>query len=189
MNENVHFRFVYLPLLLAVFFLTGCALDYDTHGSGEGYSYAFSTEKKIAFLVSTSIEEDVNRIEIPEKVDDMTVVGVGGYYGRGVPTPFRVDYPMGDAEEHVELVKMSYEEIEKDEDITIIYRDVELHIPKTVEDIVMETSYPVYRYENKNLAYVIRYNVTCDEDNPKLYSKEGKVYKKREDKLIKLLYY
>ena len=82
---------VLLLYLLPVFLLCGCSLDFSEQAEEGSFSYAYG--KKAAFITEYRWDgtEEGKTVVIPERINGLKVVSVGGFFGRGLPMPFYVD--------------------------------------------------------------------------------------------------
>lgn len=79
---------------IIIFSLCSCSFEYD-YSKGktvDGVYYVFSSARKICFASDYAWDEkgkDIT-INIPDEVDGYKVVALGGFTGRGLPTPFGI---------------------------------------------------------------------------------------------------
>ena len=85
----------FIALLLAlccIFVLCSCSLSYEyaNRKTVDGVCYFFNKLNKTCFAASFTWDGDLNNTEITirDEVDGYKVTELGGYIGRGLPTPF-----------------------------------------------------------------------------------------------------
>ncbi len=136
--------------LLSVFILWGCSTDYSEWGQEGNFTFAYGD--KTAFVTEyrwDGTAEGTN-IVLPESYEGRKVVAIGGYFGRGLPTPFTVDISayFGD---DVELAELD-EGVAPDKTIQLAFH---LILPKDFEPeeyLIQPTEYLV-----KEDGMIVRY--------------------------------
>ena len=80
--------FISVLCITLVFLLCACSLNFSEQADDGCFSYAYG--KKSAFVTEyrwNGTEEGMT-VVIPESYNDLPVVSVGGFFGRGLPMPF-----------------------------------------------------------------------------------------------------
>ncbi len=185
-----------LSLLLA---LTGClaeeiSLFYDETAEKDGFTIAINETANCCFVGGFNCKEynDNEEIVIPDEYEGKPITQIGGYYGRGVPTPFYIS------------VWDIYVNVPEDSEYHTLYssdiRNFDINADYTVQDIVFTLSlgkniksiknvymvhyYPHINEDNSITFYHPVVKINCSEDNKYFYSKDGKLYDKNTNALI-----
>lgn len=89
MKKNI---FLYtILMILAMLFLVGCSLEYSSKEKDDDFQYAVAKKKAFVANYLWDGKEESMTVKIPKKYGEKDIVGIGGYYGRGLPMPFEVD--------------------------------------------------------------------------------------------------
>lgn len=77
--------------MLMILALCACSLEYSAMAEEGPFSYAYG--KKSAFIYEYRWDgtEEGRTVEIPGKIGELKVEGIGGFFGRGLQMPFDVD--------------------------------------------------------------------------------------------------
>ena len=186
-------------LISLIFCLSGCFLDgisffYMENAHEDGFFIAVNKTSICCFVGGYNCTEYTENMEItiPDKYDGIPVKRIGGYYGRGLPTPFSIslaDLYMN-ATENSEYDKVFNGDISKFE-ISEEYniKDVvfNLNIGKyieVVEYVDMDNYYPHINEDSSITFYHPVVNINCSNENKHFYSKDGKLYKRETNELI-----
>lgn len=179
--------------VIFLFMLCSCAYSKEVE-SGDfsiGYgSYMLSNKFNIDGAGVCGYTWDGNEantdIVIPDSYDGQKIKQLGGYFYRGVPSPFCIDsYSAISDADSVSTIpyESAVEGYTKGEDI--IYRDFTLHIGKNIDKIYSNCDVVyVAAVDNKVYSYCARVYIVCDEDNETFYSKDGKLYYQKSDELV-----
>ena len=158
-------RLVPLFVLILCLVLAGCSMDYSTSRFVEqdGRIYYTSSRSKVCFASGAfSWDGDPNHMEfvIPDTVGGYRVTALGGYLGRGLPDPFRLDMPTDPV----------------DVPDGCVVRDLvfTLRLGRYVEKINSVSGGEVYLLNGEYVRPV--FFVICDESNPHLHSVDGVLY-------------
>ena len=134
------------------------------------------------------------QIVLPDTYGSEPITHLGGYYGRGLPQPFVID-----ADSYLHLVNdtrqpgndgsplaISWETIEEYADRWSLFvcTDFDLHIGKNVNSVYADAYVTEYTVGGVKTAYAARVFITCDEENPTFYAKDGKLYTRADDALV-----
>lgn len=83
-----------LLILLSVFFsFCGCSLLYDITTIDTDWgsmAIGYSNVLRQSFAGPMTCNTQSIKITVPDEYDGMKITGLGGYFGRGVPTPFSI---------------------------------------------------------------------------------------------------
>lgn len=174
----------YAGIFVGMFRATG--LNYTDHVT-EG-SFAFLTrderpgtlfyskqgKKAAVYGVTYDPASSDTVIVIPDSYGDYPVEGLGGYMGRGAPSPFEI-YLKGVHSTHgVGPSDGSFDWYTKDKNMEIVYVDLELQIGPNIREIFADQS----GLETGSKLYVPRVYITCDPENRWFYSVDGRLYQK-----------
>ena len=192
-----------LTLLLTVTLLvtlTGCSLLYDhEYCAVDSFNVGYSKALSDAFVGTYNwdgTDEGMN-ITIPEYYNDIKIKGLGGYFGRGVPTPFNI-VPDEEARNILCPSATGWSYVNKTTNIdanTVQYLKFTLNISKYIEKIenlnageIIVAEY-VEKEETKYNVYVLTCYVTCDENNKTFYAKDGRLYFRKNDAIVEGIIY
>ena len=137
---------------------------------------------------STEYTENME-ITIPDYCEGVSVTTIGGYYGKGVPTPFVItvaDVYMNSNDNMV----WNFDSITSTSVATeyeIAELEFVLNIGENVSEIRnvnMDVYYPHINDDGSTTFYHPVVYIECDEDNRHFYSDDGKLYDKKTDELI-----
>ncbi|MCQ2493437.1 MAG: hypothetical protein MJ104_02440 [Lachnospiraceae bacterium] len=131
-------------------------VTYDNTDTRDNFCYSWRTSDNTGYIESYSWDgsEEGKHINVPENFDDITITGVGGIHGRGVPAPFYVDImnAMPDKElrriTFITDVNASYTE----------YIDFYLYVDRNLDDGISVMTNCYYEEETSTI-YVSRVNV------------------------------
>lgn len=136
--------------MLTIFVICGCSLEYSEWGKEGNFTYAYGDKK--AFVTEYRWDGTVEGMNIilPESFDGKEIISIGGYFGRGLPTPFTVDISAYFGED-VELVELP-EGVAPDKTIEL---DFNLILPndRTYEEIQIQPTQYFVREENMIVEY------------------------------------
>ena len=176
-------------MLLAVLLLGGC-FGYITGYSGkdavqEQVRYEISDRKTRAFAASYTWDLDPGHtdIRIADKIEGVPVVGLGGYVGTGVPTPFFITAQP--ARKELQTGNPG----ETNWEVPVTWQDLlfTVYVGKNITDIPSSRPSAYFGIETEDgIAFYrpVCYFV-CDEENQKLYSKDGILYLRADDTPLK----
>ena len=158
-------RLVPLFALLLCVVLAGCSMDYSTDRYVEenGIVFYTSSRSKVCFASGSFTwdgDPDHMEIVIPDTVDGYRVTALGGYLGKGLPDPFRLDMP-------VDSVDVPHGAPIRDLVFT-------LRLGQYVKEINSATGGEVYLLDGEYVRPV--FYVICDGNNPHFRSVDGQLY-------------
>jgi hypothetical protein len=196
-----------LPLALLtglVFGLTGCVLEEvsllyscdEWNGFTIGVNKAASSCFVGAYTSTDYIENQ--EITIPDEYENKPITRIGGYYGRGVPTPFSISLekdaymnaPEGSAYHAVyvgNIPDYHITDAHSVEDL-VFTLNIGKNI-KSIDYVIMDTNYPHVNEDGSVTFYHPVVHINCSEENARFYSKDGKLYNKKTDELISVFAY
>lgn len=184
-----------LACFLLVSGITGCAMTYDTVKE-DPFIFGVSKFDQNAFVgVYFWNPDDSSRdITVPDECQGYRITQLGGYVGRGVPSPFGVNVPLEDlvaAEEYFATNEMYFFDglVQQWDGYFLHDVDFNLYLGVNIAEIQfvsMGIYFAVVTEDNGDTfatAYRPRFTITCDEDNHHFYSLEGKLYERGTDTL------
>jgi len=187
-----------LPIIL-LFCLTGCVFEevsllYSVDGEKDGFYIAVNETANCCFVGGYTCTEYVKNqeITIPDEYENKPITRIGGYCGRGVPSPFYISLEelYMNALEGSEYAAVFCGDISDDyhvEELPFIF-----HIGqniKTIEYVEMEQYYPHINEDGSITFYHPVVYVICSENNTYFYSQNGKLYDKKTNELISAFAY
>ena len=191
-----------LVIILAAFLAFGIstcdfervALLYSDSATKDGFYIGINKTANCCFVGGYGCTKYTENLEItiPDDYNGIPIKRIGGYYGRGVPTPFSISLadlymnaPEGSDYNTVlcgDINKFKISEQHTVEDVVF-----NLNIGKNIESIEyvsMDKYYPHINEDGSIVFYHAVVNIDCSEKNKHFYSKDGKFYSKKNDELI-----
>ncbi len=175
--------------------LTGCCLFYNMeYDSESGFDIGYSELYNDAFAAAYMWDgkEDTTALTVPDEYDGMPVTSLGGYFGRGVPSPLQLT--LDDEARRLlcpDAIEWYATDFVSDENICEFFPlSFSLHIGKNVKEIngLALFYFIVARHESNAKSilnyYVPLFTVTCDEENEVFYSEDGKLYYRENGQLV-----
>lgn len=195
-EEDVMKKFVkFLLMLTVVLLLTACdiCLFYDTPVEEEGWTISVNKSSNCCFAGSYEVTEYTDHMEIviPDEYDGVPITQLGGYFGRGVPTPFYIlmqevmNAPEGS--DYSGIFGSHLSNFDLKDKYTIEYVPFTLKIGKNIskiEYVDMDIYYPHMNEDGTITFYHPVIYIECSEENLHFYSKDGKLYDKNTDELV-----
>ena len=182
-------------LILMISFFCGCSLlyDYEIYAAGS-FDVGYSKSLKNAYLGLYRWDgtDDGMCIMVPEYYNNIQIKGLGGYYGRGVPTSFGIA-PTEEAKNMLCPNATQWAYATHTPHIvanSVQYLRFTVNISKYIQEIenVSVGGIIVAEYadkdETKYNIYILTCYVTCDEDNKTFYAKDGKLYFRKNNALV-----
>lgn len=162
--------------------LSSCSLSYKVDSLDEcvvGYS------KNNAFIGCVAYNLDTSEIHLPSEYKGVRVEELGGYYGRGVPTPFFLEYYDNT---NTNSFVTDFDEIEESD--TIIEVNINIYLPKYLKKCAYVQQYVSgTRENNHNTIYIARCNYYIDSENKYFYTLNGKLFNKNDNTIVDKLIY
>ncbi|MBQ2943654.1 MAG: hypothetical protein IJD93_03005 [Ruminococcus sp.] len=124
-------------------------------------------------------------ITIPDEYEGKPIKHIGGYYGRGFPTPFyfgidALHISSSDEENYIEI--STIDEV----GYKIVDLPYVLNIGKNVDSIVyVENEYYTHIEDDGSVVYyhpVV--SINCSEENKHFYSENGRLYSRKTNELV-----
>ncbi|MBR4941659.1 MAG: hypothetical protein IKZ19_06630 [Clostridia bacterium] len=187
-----------VPFVL-VFALSGCVLEemsvlYSQRGEQDGLVFAVNKTADCCFVGGYTCEEYSENMEItvPDEYNGVPVTRLGGYFGRGVPTPFAIDISASYIDDSKNgrlgvIVMDDSQNFCPGEGDTLVELVFTLNIGKNLEVIEFVEMGEYYPHDNEDGSVTYYHpvvNVVCDEENEYFYSRDGKLYDKDTDMLV-----
>lgn len=194
-----------IALLMAlVMLLALCACTYCYEAEEGSFSIMYGSYLPIrlernpdgacVYMYSWDGDESNMDIVIPDEYNSQTIKKLGGYYGKGAPTPFSIDDTswMGIHDDNEDthstgVVGVPYDMLDGYSDI--VYHDFNLYIGKNVDGIIGNPCAMVYTVDGVKTAYCPRVTVYCDEDNDTFYAQNGRLYYRENNELVEEFIY
>lgn len=136
-------------------------------------------------------EESNKVITVPDEYNGIPITQIGGYYGTGVPTPFQISlcvYMNTDEDSKYHGIwGGDIEDYNLEEEYTIVDVPFVLNIGKNIKSVKYVSMDEYYPYINEDESITFFHpvvEINCSEENEYFYSKEGRLYSKKDDKLI-----
>ncbi len=186
--------------IFSAFMLFFCADTYGNSAEYENctvaYGYYWGIHKILgqnhAAVTSYTVERGSTErdIYIPDEYDGIKIKELGGYIGRGSPSPFRIQYEYNpkireltdkSTDEFYGTGVGSFASTAEGDDVfdEVIYDDFTLHIGKNIKNIdAFDDVYLFDLKDGRKAAYCPRVYVICDEKNKNFYSEDGILYNK-----------
>ena len=152
----------------------------------DGFVYLLRDGKMKAGVSSVTYDpaSGSSLIVIPESYGDYPVVGLGGYVGKGGPSPFDIEVK---GVRSTTRVSPSYGYFGKvnGKKVNLIYHDVTLNLGANIKEIYADQNgLYVETGGDRGEVHVVRVYVNCDPANRNFYSENGRLYDKK-GKLVK----
>jgi hypothetical protein len=178
--------------ILIIAALSGCSLAYDSENviskDNMSFYYPSSMSKRcFAGCYSWDGNKDSMNINIPDKIDGYAIKALGGYIGRGVPTPFGIKLP----EELKENTVLKYT---CDTPVGVPVEELHFTINiganvKELKNIRFKDYYIYGDYIKDTYSYRVVVSISCSKKNKTFYSKDGKLYRSADDSLVDEFFY
>ncbi len=187
--------FVVLTFIL-MFSLCGCgeglSLLYTETVQTDDLFIGINKTANCCYVGAIDANDSDTDITIPDTYNDIPITRIGGYYGRGVPTPFYIDIYEGyvnaeEGSEYTGVICGPIDEYEFDIEYTVEDIQFTLNLGKNIEVIEyadMNLYYPHTNDDGSITFYHPVVYINCSEENEHFYSKDGMLYDKTNDELI-----
>ena len=190
-----------LALLLTVISLlslAGCfpgsISNYSEHGEIDGFYVSVNQKANRCFVGGFECIEYTDNMEltIPNEYKGIPITQIGGYFGRGVPSPFYISVadlymnaPPGSDYEGTFSGNIHNFNIPVEYNVeTLVFN---LNIGKNIEEVEYVSMHDYYPHINEDgtiTFYQPAGIINCSEENKHFYSKDGKLYDKNTNELI-----
>lgn len=170
-----------IPMLfLAIFSLSSCSLAYNIDDLDE---YVIGYSKKNAFIGCVTYNLDTTEIRLPSEYKGVKVEELGGYYGRGVPTPFFLTYSDITTGFTTDLDNISKND-------TIIEVNINIYLPKYLKKCsYIQQLVCGFSENDHDIIYIAKCNYYIDSENEYFYTKNGKLFNKSDNTIVDKLIY
>lgn len=162
---------------------------------GEGYElhiqdeveYSINQKKQDGYVGNQNWNCDLNNasLHIADEVENCKITSFGGYYGIGSKNPFRISFIYDNSDISFSSKENLPEECEK------VEIQFQIYLNKYLERVVFVgpffEEYFVFN-DSPNIAYFISYYFISPEENKTFFSKDGKLYYKATNDLVKEFY-
>lgn len=164
-----------------------CSVYYSESAQYEGFDVHINRKENCCFVGKYTASGENEEITVPDEYDGVPITSLGGYYGRGMPTPFYIDLkdafysvPPSDSDHRITgKDSLGSEEIQD-----IVFT---LNIGKNIKELKKINSAYFYPNvdENGDVCYyhAVVY-VNCSEDNPVFYSEDGRLFSRETNDLV-----
>ena len=183
-----------LILYICFFPNENLALQYKDSGEKDGFYIGINKTANCCFVGSFECDEYIENMEItiPDSYEGMPVKRIGGYFGRGVPTPFSISVGglymnAPDESEFDSIYTGDIHNFEIEEEYKVEDLKFTLNIGKNVDTIAnvsMDSYYPHINSDGSITFYHPVVNINCSDKNKYFYSKNGKLFVKETDELV-----
>lgn len=185
-----------LAFILALIFVlsfTGCAfvedlsLLYDHYEYADNFCFGVNDTAGCCFAGAYNCREYTYGMEItiPDEYNGKPVKRIGGYFGRGYPTPFY--FEIGEWCETTAHTEYDADLSTIDEAGNII-ADLPyvLNIGKNIDSVVYVENhlYPCTMEDGSIVFYHPVVSINCSEENRTFYSENGRLYNRKDNTLV-----
>lgn len=177
-------KYVFIFLIFVFMLLCGCSSWYGEYiVIQDNITYYQSSVQKKCFVSTYKWDgtESTMTVDIPNEVDGYRVTQLGGYIGRGVPMSFYIDFS-----------DLNYESSSSlPDNVQLSVLEFTINIGKNIKRInrIADNGNMYYYSPDTETYYQVAYTVNCSEENKYFYSKNGKLYNKKDDTLVNKFYY
>lgn len=185
--------------IVLILCLSGCiaedvSLLYSESTVEDGFSIAVNKTADCCFVGEYECPYYTQNLEItvPDDYEGIPITQLGGYQGRGVPSPFSISVadiymnaPKGSNFEGVYSGNLY--EYNISEEYTVTDLPFVLNLGKNIETIkyvVSDEYYPHLNDDGSVTFYHPVVSINCSADNKNFYSENGKLYNKKTNELI-----
>lgn len=183
-------KIIYLTFILAAllaFVCSGCT-GFKLIRTDD-FDIGYNKYNKKSFIAACYWSGGEKVIEIPDEYNGSKITALGGYYGRGVPCPFRIVLQNYD----FDWVGSNSDEEDDDECETLVFT---VKIGKNITKLQYVSGKDFYGIHTESddvllsdALYKVVYYFEVDEENNYLYSVDGRLYYKQNNQLIDEFFY
>lgn len=180
-------------VLILLVAMSGCSLAYN-YAESKDKTWTYGVSRKDAFVICHQWDgkEENKRIVIPDEFDNVPVTRLGGYHGRGVPSPFSIRLPEAYDNDNTLIVSDKFFQNQQaiaawfPNGYEIVEITFTLCLGKNVNSLYYhETCYYQFTEQGKKtILYLPVFRFECAEENETFYAKDGVLYEKATDKVI-----
>ena len=174
-------------IILCIIILSSCKGEGFELYIQDGVEYSINQKKQIGYVGNQNWDCDLNNasLHIADEVENCKITSFGGYYGIGSKNSFRISFNY----DTPGISFPSKENLSKEcEKVEISFQ---IYLNKYLERVVFVgpffEEYFIFN-DSPNIAYYITYYFICPEENETFYSKDGKLYYKATNELVKEFY-
>lgn len=164
--------------IICLMFCCGCSMHYgETTIDMDNVTFYPSKVNTVCFAGRYNWDgsSDKMTINIPDEVDGYKVTKLGGYTGRGFPTPFYIDFSS--------VGSICYHDDIPDNAEIITYHFT-LNIGKNLNELQRVVIDRYCKIKDTDKYAEFAFTVNCHKDNKHFYSLDGKLYNKKDNTLI-----
>lgn len=198
MRKILYVLFLVLSLAL-IMCISACpneklALQYNESEEKLGFYIGINKTANCCFAGSFDCDKYIENMEItiPDHYEGIPIKRIGGYFGRGVPTPFCIsvaDLYMNapDKSEFDCIYTGDIHSFKIEEEYKVEELKFTLNIGRNVDTIAkvsMDCYYPHINSDGSITFYHPVVNINCSDKNKHFYSKDGKLYIKETNELV-----
>lgn len=197
-----HMR-VLLKIISAVFICCTLALAFTACNTSKelelvddvfliGYGKYIGFGKGHAYIAEVVFDGETYDYTIPDDYKGYKITALGGYHGTGLPCPFGISlYNKLDEEYGASEIVLSESESDLKGALCVpIKFNVKLgvYVKEVVRTVGKEYCEVIDENGDKLIYYAV-YNFTVDENNPFIYSEDGRLYYRKNNVLIDEFFY
>lgn len=159
---------------------------YDSPSAANTFGFGVNDVEAFAAEYAWDGSEEGLTAAIPERYEGMGVTAIGGFYGRGVPCPFRASIP-----DSLKTIQGDYfitsSPFEGD-----TYENLVFHFAMSKNVREVRNAQPCYylgvTVDNADdILYKVSYDWTVEKGNSTFYAEEGKLYYQSDHSLVSTL--
>ena len=194
-------KFMFISSILSSFFCSSCSLTYD-YIEEDNIDIGYSKIERSAYIGRISCKEtEEGNIILPSKYNNIVIKELGGYFGRGVPTPFGIDILINPPLSYEEMYTTKEEYIYQSDlnwwdDYEVTTYKYYITLPSKLEKVTYTACKEIFvvttkEEDNSIFAHIYRpvYHFFIEEENPYFYTEEGKLYNKKTNQLYEEFLY
>ena len=169
-------KIIALLSVICLVLCCGCSMHYgETTVDKDNVTFYPSRVNKVCFAGRYNWDgsSDNLTINIPDKVDGYRVTKIGGYTGRGMPTPFCIDFS-----------SIGSHTLDVPENAQITVYNFTLNIGKNVNEMQNIRVNDYFKINGTEQYAKIVFTINCHKDNKHFYSLDGKLYNKKDNTLV-----
>ena len=187
--------------ILSLLFCSSCSLTYE-YIELDNIDIGYSKIERSAYIGRVSSKETEGRnIVLPSKYNNIVIKELGGYFGRGVPTPFGIDILINPPLSYEEMYTTKEEYIYQSDlnwwdDYEVTTYKYYITLPSKLEKVTYTACKEIFvvttkEEDNSIFAHIYRpvYHFFIEEENPYFYTEEGKLYNKKTNQLLEEFLY
>lgn len=186
---------VFILCIATALLLSGCAdgvsMLYTESAEKDGFNIAVNKTANCCFVGSFEYTDETE-ITVPDEYNGIPITRLGGYFGRGVPSPFTISLAekymnAKEASDYSGVFGGDISEYEIKDEYSVENIKFVLNIGKnikSIEKVVMDNYYPHINEDNSITFYHPVVEINCSEDNKYFFSKDSRLYDKKSGEQI-----